>query len=371
MPDNRDVYSPYKASHHQDRLDLLKQGKQPYPVFIQLIISDLCNENCHFCAYRMDNYTSNKWFGEEDPVSGVINNNPNRMIPYEKVVEILDDCVAMNTRAVEVTGGGEPTVHPKHREIFEGIIERGLDGALVTNGVLLRSGVAEILSNFKWVRVSIDAAHAKTYSVMREVPEGHFDKVIKHVGEIVTAKQANSQSDLVVGVGFVVTKENYKEIMEATKIASDLGVDNIRFSAMFGTDGLDYFKDIYVECRDTVREAVAKYQRPDFTVFNLFGERIGDLEQKNPDYQLCGFMNLQTYIGGDQNVYRCCNTAYNPQGFIGSLKFQSLKQLWDSKAKQDNFTMFDAKTCSLCMFNAKNKYINYLIENDPAHKNFV
>jgi MoaA/NifB/PqqE/SkfB family radical SAM enzyme len=364
-------YSSFKFAHHQDRIAQMKRGEQIAPLFIQLIISDLCNHDCDFCAYRMSGYTSNEWFGEKDPITGIVNNNPKRMIPYEKIVEILDDCVEMDVRAVEVTGGGEPTVHPKHREIFEDIVSRGLDGALVSNGTIMRDGTPEILSNFSWVRISIDAAYAPTYARIRAVPESFFDKSIANIERIVKARDASSTSNLIVGVGFVVTKENYKEILPGVEFFSKLGVDNIRLSAVFTPEHADYFATIYEECRDSAREAVEKFQRPDFKVFNLFGDRMQDLEDEHPEYSYCGFMNVQTYIGGDQNVYRCCNTAYNPQGFIGSIKNQSFKQLWQSNAKQDNFRKFEASSCSLCMFSQKNRVINYLISDDPTHINFV
>jgi MoaA/NifB/PqqE/SkfB family radical SAM enzyme len=363
-------YSSYKAAHHRERLDTLRRGEQINPTFVELIISDLCNESCSFCAYRMDGYTSNEWFKVEDPVTHVVTNNPNRMIPYEKCIEILDDCVGMGINGVEITGGGEPTVHPKHREIFEAALDRGMSVGLVSNGVILRPGVEDLIANFAWARFSIDAANSLTYSQMREVPESFFDKVIKNVEKVVAAKRAVG-SNVVLGLGFVVTKENYKEILGFVRIASELGVDNARLSAVFTPENAEYFKDIYLECRDEAREAVERYQRPDFKVFNLFGDRFQDLEDEHPEYEFCGFQQFQAYIGGDQNVYRCCSTAYNPQGFIGSLKFQSFKELWNSEAKKKNFASFDAKTCERCMFNNKNRFINYLISKDPKHVDFV
>jgi hypothetical protein len=44
----------------------------------------------------------------------------------------------MGVKAVQITGGGEPTAHPRHADIFRAVLDRGLDLALVTNGVLLR-----------------------------------------------------------------------------------------------------------------------------------------------------------------------------------------------------------------------------------------
>lgn len=363
-------YSSHKAAHHSDKIIELREGKQITPSFIQIMMSDLCNENCSFCAYRMDNYTSNEWFGEYDPIKKIINNNPKRMIPFDKVKEVIDDCVDMGIKAIEFTGGGEPTVHPKHREVFEYALEKGIEIGLVTNGVILRDGMLDLIPKFKWIRVSVDAARADTYSQMREVPENFFEKVIIHLEQIVAAKK-QSKSDLVIGVGFVVTKENYKEIEEGVELFHNIGVDNIRMSAVFQPDDADYFSEFYEEARDSARRSVAKHQSKDYRVFNLFGDRLGDLEQQNPEYSFCAFQQFQCIVGGDQNIYRCCNTAYNPVGFLGSIKNQSFKELWESREKQRLIDGLDAKDCPRCMFNAKNRFINYLIDDEPSHVNFV
>lgn len=99
-------YSTLKAFKYPDRLEAIKSGHPAGPVHVQIILSDLCNQNCHFCAYRDPSYTSSQLFH----IDG--NYNPNRMIPLDKVLEILDDCVEMGVRAIQLTGGGEPTVHP-------------------------------------------------------------------------------------------------------------------------------------------------------------------------------------------------------------------------------------------------------------------
>jgi len=363
-------YSPYKAAHHMDKINQLRRGEQITPAFVQIMISDLCNENCSFCAYRMENYTSNKLFGEYDPIKKIVNNNPNRMIPFEKVIETIDSCVDMGIKAIEFTGGGEPTVHPKHREIFEYALSKGIDVGLVTNGVILRDGMLDLVPKFKWIRISVDAANKDTYAAMREVPSSFFDKVVSNIKKIVKSK-LNSDSELVIGIGFVVTRENHEEILAATELFAGLGVNNIRISAVFQPEDEEYFSSIYKKARDSARKAVSNYDNDSFRVFNLFGDRLSDLQQHNPEYEFCAFQQFQCIIGGDQSVYRCCNTAYNPVGYLGSIKNQSFKDMWNSEEKINLIENFNAQGCERCMFNSKNRFINYLIEQSPEHVKFI
>jgi molybdenum cofactor biosynthesis enzyme MoaA len=94
----------------------------------------------------MDGYSSNVLFKVLQP-DGTSDNNPKRFIPREKCLEILDDCVEMGVGAVQITGGGEPTVHADHPEIFRAVIDRGLDLALVTNGWAMRESALTLVAS--------------------------------------------------------------------------------------------------------------------------------------------------------------------------------------------------------------------------------
>jgi hypothetical protein len=82
-------------------------------------------------------------------------------------------------------------------------------------------------------------------------------------------------------------------------------------------------------------------------------------------------MQLNTFIGADQTVYRCCTLAYNTRGRIGSIAHRRFADLWGSPDKQANFDLFDAHGCPFCPVNDKNRFINYLLEQAPLHVNFV
>src|SRR6185436_2555124 len=43
------AYSDLKAAWHLDKIAALRSGKQIVPAQVQLILSDLCNQDCHFC----------------------------------------------------------------------------------------------------------------------------------------------------------------------------------------------------------------------------------------------------------------------------------------------------------------------------------
>lgn len=367
-------YSNLKVFHQHDRLEQLRRGEQIVPTQCQIILSDLCNHDCSFCSYRWSGYTSNELFAVGE-MAKFGTNNPNRMISHDKAIEILDDCAEMGVRAIQFTGGGEPTVHPQHREVFQHALDLGLDLAMVSNGAIFRKASAgvqstvDLLLRATWVRISLDAGTPETYSAIRRVPPAIFPQVTGNIRSLVAAKQKAGNGP-VIGVGFVVTKENWREVVAATEMARDLGVDNIRISAVFQPDDDAYFASFYDAAFEQCRIA-ASLATPSFRVFNRFAARLEDLHDKNPDYSFCGYQQFNTYVGADLNVYRCCTTAYNRIGEIGSLKNQRFRELWESEQKRRAIGDFNAAGCPRCMFNTINKTILYAINDKPEHANFI
>lgn len=353
-----DAYSTSKAAHFPDRIEALKKKQQPAPVHVEIILSDLCNQSCAFCAYRSDGYVTNALFGVVD-ADGHKNNNPNRMIPYDKVIEVLDDCAAMGVKAIQLTGGGEPTVHPQHRHVMRETLARGMDFSLVTNGVLLTAETDELLVKAAWVRVSLDAGTEETYAQIRRSTPGTFLRVLANIQRLARARDAVG-SGLTIGVGFVVTPDNWLEVVDATKLARSAGADNIRISAEFNKDDAAHFEKFKEQARILCKQA-RTFATPTFQVFDRFNERVVDMEIGHPGTAFCGYQHFTTYIGGDQNVYRCCNTSYNERGLLGSLKGRRFRDLWESQDKRDNMASFDARGCERCQFRGINRAIDKLL----------
>ena len=353
-----DAYSSLKVLHHPERIAALQLGECPPPVHVQLILSDLCNQNCSFCAYRMDGYTSNALFG----VDG--NNNPNRMIPWEKAQEIIHDCAEMGVKAVQFTGGGEPSLHPNLAEAMRLTKRLGMAFSLVTNGTWTDPDLTKAAMGATWVRVSIDAGRAETYARVRRTSETSWGKAWNTVGFL-------AGKGPVVGVGFVVTPDNYREIPWFLRRAAESGAANARISAMFSQNGAEPYRALYNEITRLIRVERGIVERNDFRVYDMFGDRFDDLEHASPDYPKCGYQHFTTYIGGDQNVYRCCNTAYNPLGLVGSVKDMRFKDLWESEARQTAYREFSAPFCDRCQYNRINETLQGVMAPETGHEAFV
>jgi len=369
MENELNMYSYLKFVHHGSRLEKLRNGEQPYPVSLRFVLSDFCNHNCSFCIFRLEGDDSNKLFGVVNKKTGVRNNNPNRMIPTSKALEIIDDCKAMGVKSIEFTGGGEPTAQPDHVEIFQKVVDSDIEYALITNGSIFKPGLVDVLMHATWCRFSLDAGAAKTYSYVREVPQKVFKKVQNNIKTLSKARDKN-KSNLTIGTSFIITDNNYSELYEAAKIASGLGVDNFRIGYYRTDEGFiePAYHDNLIE---TIERCKQDFERPGFDIIDRYDSTSANIAEGRPNYKFCGYQHFSTWIAGDLNVYRCCVTSYNEHGLVGSIKNQSFKELWDSEQKKKALENFNAKSCKRCIYNDKNKGINYFLNNRPPHINFV
>jgi len=360
-------YSYNKALLHMDRLLELRDGKLPAPIHTHLIISDLCNQNCSFCAYRIDGYT--EFFAIRNG-SGKLVRNPNRMINYDTVIRILEELKSAGVKAVQFTGGGEPTLHPDCAEFINRAHQLKLDTALVTNGWKLNKEIRSAILGSTWIRISLDCASPESYHQMRRAPERAFHEVLENIRALVDARD-KSGSDLTIGIGYVVNKDNWQEIIPGVKLARSLGVDNIRLSAVFQPENAAYFVGFHYQAAALCKEA-EWLSTGEFKVINNFSDRMGELVQGHPEYSRCPHQHFVPYIGADLNLYCCCVLAYTRRGLIGSLKDQSFSELWWGEKRKDYLEAFDARECPRCQFNDKNRNMNKLIESSKImHGNFL
>jgi cyclic pyranopterin phosphate synthase len=346
------AYAADKALWHRGRIADLRKEQSIFPAHLHLIMTNICNQSCPGCAYRLPGYPSSETFNDRE------------LLTAAEISQVLRDCKTMDCRAIEFTGGGEPTTHPQCDELMLYAQTLGLQTALITNGVLLDRVTESALAS-EWVRVSLDAANATVYGKTHAANSQTWEKVVANVAHFVTRKRA-TKSKVNFGVAFTVQRANWHQIVHATDLAYALGADNIRISALFTPEGGKYHEAYAKDAVDLAKEVTSKYSKTrGFIVHNRLGEKLSDLSG-SPNYARCHYQQFTTYLGADGNLYRCCVTSYNPLGFLGNIRDYngSLRTLWTAKCAEGNFEMFDARRCTRCQFNDRNAAIAQAVRTD-------
>lgn len=372
---NGDPYSVTKLAHHPDQLAAFRAGQILAPVQIHLMPQNLCNHDCSFCSYRISNWKNSEQFDDKE------------QIPWPLLQRTLREARALGTKAIELTGGGEPMIYGHVDGLLELIRELGFDLGLVTNGTAVTKARADFIGAmpaWKWVRVSIDAGRRSTYEKVRAVGPGHWDRAwlaVQMLAEERDRRAMQGDREIRVGTGFVVTNENYDEVYEFCRIAKRYRADNVRLSVRFGPGGNGYYAPgTLARAEEQARAAEAEFNDDDFAVHNLIGERVLNQTATVQDYEPCYTMRLLCVIGGDAKVYSCCTLAFNPSGELGDLRKEPFTELWarQQRTRFEGFQVRDRCRCQ-CLYERRNRAMIEMVDSGqmPAadaaqpHRNFV
>jgi organic radical activating enzyme len=223
-----DAYAPNKLAAHPEVLADLRAGGPGRLISVHLMPMNTCNQRCTFCSYRMPENKNAEDFNEGVHLNAMA------------MLDLLAHFSFIGVQGVEVTGGGEPLAYPHTDALWKALKHHNFATALVTNGTLLKDRAPLICdSRLKWVRVSIDAARESTYALMRKAPPKHFVRAWNAVEEF--RKHAPKDPEFRLGVGFVLSNENWTEVYDFVRMARDHGADNVRLSSTFSDKQLAYF----------------------------------------------------------------------------------------------------------------------------------
>lgn len=353
-------YSSLKIFHHKDILDKLKCGEKVLPLYIRIKPTNLCNHRCSYCTYgagKKENRTVNR-----DVVSQT------DQISWSKMQEIIKDIGEMGVKAITFSGGGEPLTYPKIIETVELVKEQSIDLSLITNGQLLKGKIAELFYDAKWVRISFDSPNETEYMKIRNVSKAAFQTVCKNIEKF----SKNKSKNCILGINFVISKENYQSVYKAADLVKKLGVNNIKFAAVLSNE-----KNYHMPIKDAVIAQIHQAQK-DFSseYFHIVNNYENDYTDKNfvaQTFSKCYTCRFITVIAADSKVYFCHTRAYDSKAVIGSLEKQSFRELWSSEMTAGKFEQLDPKRdCqNFCVYEERNKLIEDYYNVDYNHINFV
>jgi MoaA/NifB/PqqE/SkfB family radical SAM enzyme len=351
------LYSNLKFLRFREQLDALGGGTTAPPVHIRIKPTNRCNHNCWYCAYRTDDLK----LGEDMDLGD--------QIPEAKMFEIVDDVVAMGVKAVTFSGGGEPLLYKPLPEVIDRLAAGGVRVATLTNGANLRGRVAEALARHAtWVRVSVDAWDDESYVQSRGAKPGEFTRLLENMKAFV-----QTGTTCVLGVSFIVGKDNYHRLHEVCARFKAIGVNHVKLSAAVVGNSVEANNLYHREFADGARAEIDRcldLTGDGFTVIDHFHEMESRFDK---DYHRCPFLQFLTVIGADQVVYTCQDKAYTKEGILGSIKSRSFRDYWFSDENRRAMAEFDPATLCRhhCVSHSKNLAIMQYLSIDPEHGQFV
>lgn len=351
------LYSSMKFLRFADTLDAVANGRVVPPVHVRIKPINRCNHHCWYCAYRADNLQLGSDMVEADS------------IPPQKMREITEDLIAMGVKAVTFSGGGEPLLYKTLPETVERLAQGGVRVATLTNGSNLRGRMADAFAAYgTWVRISLDAWDDESYAKSRGVRLGDFSRLMDNIADF-----AARGSTCVLGVSFIVDRDNHRHVADVCVRLKDAGVNHVKVSgAVVSNDAAEtnaYHAEIKAETALQIERA-CKLRSASFSVLDHYHD-IG--ERFDKDYETCPFLQFLTVIGADLKVYTCQDKAYTSDGTLGSIADRSFRDYWLSNENRIRMAEVDpSRLCRHhCVAHTKNMAILEHLSLDRDHAMFV
>lgn len=193
------------------------RGMPEWPLLTKLEISNVCNLKCAMC----------------DTFSAL---NPSRLLRLGEVergfldvaqaLEALDPLLR-HTLAVRCSGLGEPTVHPRFREVVAGLSRFAVMVEFFTNGMLVDEGFAAFLvaSGVHKVRFSLSGATRQDYEGV--YLGGDFERVLAGIAGLARAKAAAASPYPIIGINSLAFRHHLATLEDFVTLMAAHGVEDI------------------------------------------------------------------------------------------------------------------------------------------------
>ena len=311
------------------------------PITLRIDLTEKCNFNCPFCLYQSEASVIHKNINYKYP-------SHSQVSTQEELSKVIKLFVKKGIKSVILTGGGEPFMSNNFYAILDVLYKRKVEVGIITNGSKIDDYFIKNYVNnkyLKWIRVSLDSSTSKTWIAMHNPRDNtSFQDTISNIKLLADIKNRN----FLVGINFLITPVNYHEILDAYKLVSGLGVDNIRYTPVFTKNG----SQIYFKIKETIDELLREVAGKTKPLVKINFSRFEFINTPNHT-KFCWFSNFSINLGVDLNLYPCCLKKYvkGMGTMISADNFNN--DIQGYFAKMDKFR---ADTCKDCMYHEFNDF---------------
>lgn len=346
------AHSPLKVLAHEDLLRKFRHGESFRPIHLRIGIMGACNMRCTFCNFHSPN---EEQFYDRFSYKDMINT--------DQAIELMREFARTDGRAVTFCGSGECTIHPGYANICREAHDAGLLIGLITNGSMLHESVIAdtIIKTHTWVRVGMNAGTNEQFAATTKFKKRSLKEIL---GSIRYLRDNAVAPDFRIGLNFVITLENYREIEVATQLAKDSGAHYVRFepefySAMGHESIFEGFEDV-----QTSLEKVRTWGTESFEVSvpKLDRGPMDRTDNVEGDFKQCHYSRFVTAIGADGNLYPCPQVHLNSRYLIGNVFENGYQTVLEGGPREEWEESNPMRTdlCKSCFYRPQNELLELI-----------
>lgn len=321
------------------------------PLVVELDPTEVCNLACPGCI-------------NEDLVSNKTSFSKDRLL------QIGQELYDIGVKAVVLIGGGEPLAHPAIGDFIEFLGTHNIHIGITTNGCFIPRYMDSIAKYSDWTRISIDAATAETFDMLRPSKNGksEFNDIIDGMKTLAKIKKGTLGYSYLIRTeadGFGI-KSNIHEIYDAAVLARDIGCNYFEVKPSYSYSGgrdhalVQHSKERMQEARQEV-ERLKDLDTDSFkiiTAINLDDSlNCVDTEQLK-DYHFCPAAHLRTLICAS-GIYVCPYWRGKDLYRVGNAVVDSIEDIWNSERRKEVMKFLDpSERCKFhCLRNDTNNEV--------------
>ena len=300
------------------------------PVCLYLEVTNRCNLLCETCP---------RTFEELEPPADM---------SWELFTSIVDQSPSI-ARAV-LHGVGEPMLVRELPRMVRYLKARGVYVLFNTNGTLLRpSKFQELIdTGLDELRVSLDAADAKTYKLVRG--KDFFGRIVRDVRKLTQYQREVGATTPRVSLWLTGLKETVQELPEFVRLAHEMGVAEVHLQRLVFDDAgfgmaraeSSLFEQTQAEEQGAIEAAQAVGRELGVTLDASGGtEPELSLKRQADDlpWSLCRRPWSLMYFTANGRALPCCIAPFSARGYdsytLGDATQQTLRDIWNGPAYRE------------------------------------
>ena len=314
-----------------------------YPRRLVLELTNACNLNCVMCGRNAADFKLTSF-------------NMDIFRSLEPLFDTIEEVTLM--------GWGEPTIHPNFLEMLETINKHSARKYFCTNGMTLDK-IKNAIFDYKVdvFAVSLDGA---TYETNKKIRRGSdLNKIVANLKEIVKIKKERNLTYPYINFVFCAMKSNIEELPDLVKLASDVGVDEVKVVYLTAFNKLLAHEVLWDE-KEKTKEIFNKAEElaDKLNISLKLPYLIGEDPAKDKAHKDCYVAWRDFFVGSDDYIRPCMSTNVE---FFKYNKDVDFKTMWNDKKfieyrEKVNTENMD-KMCrhcyqsSFCNWNKKHSFI--------------
>lgn len=345
----------HKLMSHPKRVADWLDGKNIYPISMEISPSSACNHRCVFCSFDYLGYK---------PV----------FLDCNMMLENLKEIKTKGLKSVVLAGQGEPLLNPATPVLVKEMKAIDLDVAMSTNGVYFTEAFSEkYLKYFTWVRFSVNAGSAFTHQLVHKGKSNDYEAIIKHIAHAVKVKQEQKLMTT-LGVQTLMIEENASEIIDLALQLKGVGVDYFTVKPYFQhpssiNSSQSHFDEKWSE---HLSQELSKIADSSYQIY--FRSNALKKVNKKKSYDVCRALPFWACVDAEGNVWSCLSHIGNKEYLYGNLYEKSFVEIWEGQQRMDVLARIDKMGVGHCQEACRLDEMNMYLQDichPSGHVNFI